>query len=66
MSCRSTTIPRNQFSAATPTASAKSTTATIHATGLRTVTGPHPLSTAAARDSCYPKYVRDIRNVTNG
>ena len=33
----------SQFSIATPRASAKRTTATTHATGLR-ITGPHPLS----------------------
>ena len=47
MSCRSTTIPRNQLTSAMPIASTKSTTAVTHATGLRT-TGPHPLPTFRA------------------
>lgn len=68
MSCRSTTIPRNQFSAAMPNASTKSTTATTHATGLRT-TGPTHFRLAPERDGqgcCYLKYVRYTVNATNG
>lgn len=60
MSWRSTTSPRNQLSRAIPIASAKSTIAATHATGLR-ATGTPPTF-----DCCYPKYVRDNANATNG
>ncbi|GAA3495565.1 hypothetical protein GCM10019016_026650 [Streptomyces prasinosporus] len=62
MSCRSTTTPRNQFSAATPSASANSTSATTHATGLRT-TDPPP---TFEHDCGYPEYLRADANATNG
>ncbi|GAA2510100.1 hypothetical protein GCM10010276_65520 [Streptomyces longisporus] len=51
-----------------PNASTKSTTATTHATGLRT-TGPTHFRLPperAGRGCCYLEYVRDIANATNG